>query len=120
MSKLVQAVQATETKWRFAELNTLFNDMVTIEKEYVPTNSIITYGEYRVRAIFGSTTKIHTEQVNEVLPHIIEKVKRAIVEAVFGEFREDFRLLDKAVWERDLDKVSELLQKFEVKMFSNE
>jgi hypothetical protein len=53
----------------------------------------------------------------------IEQVKREIIEAIFGEFREDFIKLRRALYEEcytPSDKALKILKEFETKMFSEE
>lgn len=118
MSNLVKAVEAKKLKERLV-YPPLFLDMVSINESYIN----VTYGrEYSIMATFGSKCTISDEmsEREHALPYAIARTKRAIVEAVFGEFRQDFRLVEEAIWNNNIPKAHKLLREFETRMFSDE
>ncbi len=115
MSKLLKLVNAKTTGKRKllpVELNYI-SDIVEIQESYVK----VRYGiEYIIGAQFGSKAFV-AEESSEALSFTVENVKQSIVEAVFGEFRIDFRKLNEAVYKHDLDAIREHLIEFEHRMF---
>lgn len=124
MSNLVRAVKALATDKRFANTSQLFDQVVDIKSE--STQPIIPayrqVWEYKITATFGSKVKVFIEESNPpvAINAAISNTKQSIIQAVFGEFRDDFRLVQKALWERDIEKAVTLLNAFEKKMFTDE
>lgn len=117
MSKLVKAVDAVNTGRRFEEWEQ-FNSVVEISKEVI-SRSYAT--EYSIKATFGANCLVSDKALSnsdDELSHAIQGVKRSIIEAVFGEFRTDFCLIEQSLRERKIDKALELLYRLETKMFS--
>ena len=54
----------------------------------------------------------------DISKYVLNDVKRAIIEEVFGEFRAHFRAMEMALWEHDIDKARAALKAFETQMFT--
>lgn len=68
---------------------------------------------------FYITDQVLRESIDSgVLNHNVNRAKRLLVEAVFGEFRENFLRMRHALYERDYDKLNEELDNFQDKMFN--
>ena len=114
MSKLVSAVKCHKGNKYYSPISPLFNKYI----EFTDTTTrILDVGvEYIMIAKFGSKV-IVTDGDEEALAHAIDDVKSSIVEAVFGEFRENFRELNSATYDGNLPVIRSLLNKFHEKMF---
>lgn len=124
MSKLAKAVLARQTDRHIhQQLGPLFNNTVDIEENFstfVPTHWAKTY---RIEARFGVQCVVdESEELRDpnALSHAVQSAKRQIIQAVFGEFQEDIRLIEGALWERKFDEARSLLMSMERKMFEVE
>ena len=54
------------------------------------------------------------------LGHAIGRTKNQVIEAVFGEFRQDFRLIEKHLYNYEFEEAATALRRMEDKMFSTE
>ncbi len=103
MSKLLQKLEVRKT---YNKVD-IFDRMVAVTKETASlsfTNAI----EYRIMVTIGSMVVV-SEQQSEELDIAIRNVKRNIVEAVYGEFRENIAQLRLALYSRDTFKAIEVL-----------
>jgi hypothetical protein len=115
MSKLIDAIEVHQTNRRFGKPSgpMKYADIVSIDEcsfEPVPHMT-----EYRIDVRIGASVRWDTGRTAEPVVH---KVARMIEQHVFGEFREDFDVIQRALWETDLDRASELLEAMRAKMFS--
>jgi hypothetical protein len=128
MSQLVKAIAAHDTGNRKAlegKFSPLFQDVFE-KKEHI-TEVRDAYYEvaklYKIGITLGQTcmvTELDQLQGEDVITMAIERTKKSIIEAIFGEFREDFMRLNTALYDRDFAKARTLLNQFENKMFSTE
>jgi len=115
MSKLLELVNARTTGKRKIIPTSLsyISDVVGVQETY----NKVPYGiEYVIGAQLGAKVFV-AEESSESLSFAVEKVKQSIVEAVFGEFRLDFRKLNEALCNQDLDAIRKRLIEFENRMF---
>lgn len=116
MSRLARTIEAVQTKNREYKIPPLIH--VTTENFIQPNHFKSDYilQEYRVEARFGM--RMLSELGNDIThTHKLRQCKRQIVEAVFGEFREDFIAMFKALSEQNLDEAYNTLEKFHDKMY---
>lgn len=112
MSKLSDAINATKTNKVYAENSYSF---VSIETGYYPTPL---HYEYSIRAIFGTKVILCDELIADgALETAVHQVKAAVINAVFGEFREDLYLITKHLYKRNTDKALEAVYALQNKMF---
>jgi hypothetical protein len=116
MSKLIDAIQVHRTNRRFAKPSGApqYTDILTIDEHSF--NPVPHMTEYRIDVRLGANVRWDTGRTVEPLTR---QVIRMIEQHVFGEFREDFDAIQRALWELDLDKASELLEAMRAKMFSS-
>jgi hypothetical protein len=128
MSQLVKAIAAHDTGNRKAlegKFSPLFQDVFE-KKEHITEVRDSYYDVaklYRISVTLGQACMIsELDQLHgeNVVTMAIERTKKSIIEAVFGEFREDFMQLNNALYDRDFAKARTLLNQFEDKMFSME
>jgi hypothetical protein len=122
MSKIVDAIMYFDTGERRV-LNKrfgtpLFHETVDIKSDYsdYSTNDYI-QKVYRIEVKLGNTCLLNEEQL-DYINEAVKRTKNQVVEAIFGEFREDFRMIERAIYEHDFNKAGQLLYKFEYKMFN--
>lgn len=127
MSQLVKAVVATDTGHRKLVQNKAFSPLfqdVFSRQEHVAEvcdASMFTAKMYKIGVTLGSQVAVSeldvVSQGGDVLHEAITRTKRQIVEAVFGEFREDFYRIEGAIYDRDFQKARSLLTEFQRKMY---
>ena len=114
MSKLLEALEVRKTGKEFS----IFDKYVTITEEYKPfsTYEFNRGTEYRIMATFGARAVIHEDDPTK-LEYAVDHTKRSIIEAVFGEFRQDIRLISSYIYDRDTEKALAALRDLDRKMF---
>lgn len=128
MSQLVKAVMATDTGQRKTfqddSFSPLFRDVFNqkeIISEVRDANFYISK-VYKIGVTLGNEVVVSELDVvsrrnDDALQEAIDRTKRGIIEAVFGEFREDFYRIESAIYDRDFQKARSLLTKFQQKMY---
>ena len=125
MSQLVKAITAVDTGQRKQitdSFSPLFND-VFLRKELLEDsyhNPAFVAKLYKIGITLGAQAIVNeADTINDVdaLSLAIERTKRSVIEAVFGEFRQDFLQINNALYDRDFQKARSLLTVFEQKMF---
>ena len=117
VSRLSKAVYAKPTDQKRLVDSRLFSEMF-VKDEHL--NEIITpyiQMQYTIQAAFRNDVWISSEQETKNLDWAIRKTKQSIIEAVFGEFREDMILIQRALYNRDFEVALNLLQNLEKNMF---
>lgn len=127
MSQLVKAITAVDTgerKYIPKGLSPLFVDVFSGKSE-----SSTTYVEdiakvYKIGVTLGcSATVSESTLIREgstPLEEAVNRCKKQIIEAVFGEFRQDFRLIEKAIYDHNTEEAGRHLYNMEQKMYSAE
>lgn len=111
MSKLLELIKISPTDKMYADLKPL-SGLCEVDEEY----SSLKYAmEYRIKATFGANVIVNEPSQ---LPYAVEQVKRSVCEAVFGEFREPLREIQRLLWQREYSEVSSKLAQLEANMFS--
>lgn len=126
MSQLVKAILHSDTgerKYIPKGLSPLFQDVFDKREEwhetYVPEIARV----YRIGVTLGNTVMVpeHTSLKNEnALSEATSRAKEQVIEAVFGEFRQDFRRIEKAIYNYQYEEAGQLLYQMERKMFGDE
>ena len=124
MSQLVKAITATDTGSRKInqEFSPLFVDVFDKTEKIHELRSPIELGKiYEIGVTLGAKTIVSESDYlhdKDGLSVAIERTKQSIIEACFGEFREDFYRIQNAIYDRDFQKARSLLIEFQDKMFS--
>jgi hypothetical protein len=125
MSKLLEAMQALDTgdrKYITPRKSKLFDNVVNIKSTIFEDKQSINVAKvYRVAATFGTQVMItDTELLSN--PHALEyaadNAKRAVAEAVFGEFRPIIIQIYNALYDYDVEQARKLLSELEIQMFN--
>jgi hypothetical protein len=118
MSNLVKLINARRGSEHKAILSPI-NSICSIDDGYVD----VEYGvQYSIGVKFGSSVFVD-EGANYrdafTLVNAVGQVKRSVVEAVFGEFRQDFRDIEQLIYSHNFSAVAKRLRQFEQKMFDD-
>lgn len=126
MSQVVRAIAAVDTGQRKVidnkKFSPLFQDVFNMQEriEDVHSADYFTAKLYRIGITLGYQSMVTDNNLKdgpEELELAIERAKKSVIEAIFGEFREDFLRLNNALYDRDYQKAQALLVQFERKMF---
>lgn len=122
MSQIVKAIMATDTgkKKYINDFSPVFQDVFD-KKEHIEISSNNMAKIYNINVTLGNQVII-TDFENSQVDHIelaIQRTKRNVIEAIYGEFRQDFYQLEKAIYDKDFTKAKFLLSDFYDKMFEN-
>lgn len=124
MSNLVKAVFATDTGERRLKPTTskLFQDVFSMKENFDTTYHMGDLVKlYKIGITIGDTVcvsemdNLHNDQAYQ---HAIERTKARIVEAVFGEFRQDFRMIERHLYNYEFEEAATALRSMEDKMFT--
>jgi hypothetical protein len=113
MSKLSEMIKAAQTNERRCVMNPLINFASSATD--LPALAPIHY-VYSFKAEFGCTATVQYGAKGE-LDAKLKQIRRQVVEAVFGEFREDIHAINRALMNYDTDKATELVGIMYGKMF---
>ncbi len=125
MSQVVKAITAQDTGERKVfhdSFSPLFQDVFNIKSEIQEFKHLSDVAKaYRIGVTLGA--QVYVEDLEMVtnenaLTNAIDRTKRQVIEAIFGEFRQDFMLVERALYDRDFQKAREYLRVFEDKMYS--
>lgn len=124
MSQVVKAITAHNKGERkiFEGFSPLFQDVFSIKTEIQEMRHEEVAKLYRIGVTLGSQVWVSDfETINDVdaLSEAIKRTKRQVIEAIFGEFRTDFMMIERALYDRDFQKARSYLTQFENKMFSD-
>ena len=127
MSQVVRAIEAHETgnrKLLQDGFSKLFQDVFSVKSQIQEVKCPEVAREYRIGVTIGSQVWVSELEVIKqganVLGEAINRTKRQVIEAIFGEFRHDFMILERALYDRDFQKSRDTLRVIEQKMFGVE
>lgn len=125
MSKIVKAITALNTgnrKYLPEKLSPLFESTVNGESKISEIRTSDGYiKQYRIGITLGAKADVSEMDVfrnKDSLSLAIDRTKRNVIEAIFGEFREDFCMLENAIYNRNFEEARELLRNFRDKMYT--
>ena len=119
MSKVVNAIMAKKGDRARPKQTKLFRDVFTV-REDIQTLSPGKELQYRVGVTLGSqcwVDQIDLYKTDSALIHAIERSKRQVIEAIFGEFRQDFRSIERALYDSDIETARVMFHALEDRMF---
>jgi len=128
MSQLVRAIMAKDTGKRVVisdSFSPCFKDVFSCKEEFHQAHFADVATVYHIGVELASEVVVSDLQLlkdvsGNALEQAVLRTKQHIIQAVFGEFREDFYQIQQAIYDRDFAKSRELLTNFERKMFSVE
>lgn len=119
MSQIVNAIKFFDTGHRKlirkGIYTPLFEDVTNITSEY---RQDYTIGKvYKIDVCLGSTCLVDDSDFTKK-HEAVERTKSQVIEAIFGEFRQHFRRLEKAIYDQDYNLAAKILYEFEERMYS--
>ena len=124
MSQVVKAIVATDTGNRKViqrGLSALFTDVFQTKSEIYELKDVQGVAKvYKFGVQIGSQAMVtDTEYLEnpDALAEAIKRTKRQVIEGIFGEFRQDFRRIEKALYDYQFEEAGKLLHQMEHKMF---
>lgn len=126
MSQVVKAILATDTgdrKYVRENLSPLFQDVFKSKSEITELRHPgFIVKQYRIGVTLGQTIAIDESshlKDPDALGDGINKVKRAVIEGIFGEFRPYFRRIEMALANYDTEQARLILHELEDQMFES-
>jgi hypothetical protein len=119
MSKVVNAIMATKEDRRRLKQTTLLQDVFTV-REDIRTLNPGTEIQYRIGVTLGSqcwVSEMDQLKNDDALVMAVQRTKRQVIEAIFGEFRADFRSIERALYDSDIETARVMFYDLEDKMF---
>lgn len=126
MSNVVKAIMAVDTGERSIkpERSKLFTDMFSMKEDIADVHD--SYGilkKYRIGVTVGNQCVVTEESAIKdphALHHAIQRTKEQVIEAIFGEFRQDFRIIERHLYEYEFEQAATALRAMEMKMYTTE
>tara|TARA_R110000868_G_scaffold543_13_gene3982 strand:- start:1941 stop:2315 length:375 start_codon:yes stop_codon:yes gene_type:complete len=118
MSKVVNAIMATKEDRRRLKQTKLFQD-VFAAREDIQTHAVMEI-QYRIGVTLGAQCWVSETEILKnggALEMAIERTKRQVIEAIFGEFRQDFRSIERALYDSNIEEARVMFHALEGKMF---
>jgi hypothetical protein len=119
MSKVVNAIMATKEDRRRIKQTKLFQDVFAV-REDIRTLNPGTEIQYKIGVTIGSQSWVsEMEQLknDDALVMAVQRTKRQVIEAIFGEFRADFRSIERALYDSDIETARVMFHALEDRMF---
>jgi hypothetical protein len=119
MSKVVNEIMAVRGDKVRLKQTKLFQDVFSV-REDIQEVMAGTEIQYRIGVTLGSQCWVdELEQLksDNAVINAIERTKRQVIEAIFGEFREDFRNIERSLYDSNVEEARVQLHAMEDKMF---
>lgn len=130
MSQIARAIQYCDTgdrKIRKEKLSPLFDQMVDVKSTWEDGTKIepLVLKMYRIQLTLRnqfavSELELTKSKTDAPIAEGVNRAKRQMIEAVFGEFRPYFRQIEQAIYEYNMEEAGRLLHKMEDVMFEME
>jgi hypothetical protein len=119
MSQVVKAITGHDTGERklIQGFSPLFQDVFNVKSDIQDFRYEEVAKQYRIGVTLGAQVMVSENEYN-ALTKAVERTKRHVIEAIFGEFRTDFMNVERALYDRDFQKARDHLRVFEEKMFT--
>lgn len=119
MSRVVNEIMAVKGDRHRLKQTRLFQDVFTV-REDIQKVAAGTEIQYRIGVTLGAQCWVdEVEQLKSdyAVDNAVERTKRQVIEAIFGEFREDFRNIERALYDSNVEDARVQLHNMEKKMF---
>ena len=119
MSNVVNAIMAKKGDRARPKQTKLFQDVFTVREDIQTVTAGIEV-QYRIGVTLGSecwVDEISIIKAPNALEMAIDRSKRQVIEAIFGEFRADFRNIERALYDSNIEEARVMLHDLEKKMF---
>lgn len=118
MSQVVNAIVATKgNRHRFKQTK-LFQDVFSVREDIQTVAG--TEIQYRIGATLGAqcwVDELSQLKSGDAVEMAIERTKRQVIEAIFGEFRADFRNIERALYDSNIEEARVMFHALEDRMF---
>lgn len=118
MSKVVNAITAERSDKKRYPQSQLFQDVFKVREDIQKSPTLEV--QYRIGVTLGSQCWVSEEMNlsrNDAIEKAVQRTKRQVIEAIFGEFREDFRNIERALYDSNIENARVMLHRMEDKMF---
>ncbi len=119
MSKVVNAIMATKGDSRRLKQIKLFQDVFAVREDIQTVTAGIQI-QYKIGVTLGAQCWVdEMDQIknDDALVMAIQRTKRQVVEAIFGEFRADFRSIERALYDSNIEEARVMFHALEDRMF---
>ena len=119
MSNVVNAIMAKKGDRARPKQTKLFRDVFTVREDIQTVTAGIEV-QYRIGVTLGSecwVDEISIISKHDALEMAIDRTKRQVIEAIFGEFRVDIRNIERALYDSNIEEARVMLHDLEKKMF---
>ena len=119
MSQVVNAIMADKGNRHRLKQTKLFQDVFSVREDIAEVQAM-TQTQYRIGVTLGSqcwVDNIEKIKSDNALELAVQRTKRQVIEAIFGEFRIDFRNIERAMYDSDIETARVMLHEMEKKMF---
>ena len=119
MSKVVNAIMATKDDRRRLKQTKLFQDVFAV-REDIQTVNYGTEIQYRIGVTLGAqcwVDELEKIKNDDAVGMAVQRTKRQVIEAIFGEFRTDFRSIERALYDSNIEEARLMFHALEEKMF---
>lgn len=123
MSMIVDAIEAFDTgerKFISQKTSRLFQDVFDAKSTWEDVKDPYICKIYSIGVKLGSKVMVEehpNKNYEDELADAVDRTKKQIIEAIFGEFRTNFREIEKALYNFDYETARVLLRRFEEQMF---
>ena len=120
MSQVVNAIVATKGDRVRIKQTKLFKDVFNVREDMQTTRTASSEIQYRIGVTIGSQCWVDEfEQLKHenALEEAIYRTKRQVIEAIFGEFRVDFRNIERALYDSNIEEARVMFHALEDRMF---
>ena len=120
MSQVVNAIVATKGDRVRVKQTKLFRDVFSVREDMETTRTAFTEIQYRIGVTIGSqcwVDELTQIKDSDALTEAINRTKRQVIEAIFGEFRVDFRNIERALYDSDIETARVMFHALEDRMF---
>ena len=119
MSQVVNAIVATKGDRVRLKQTKLFQDVFAVREEIAEVQAGLQI-QYRITATLGSqcwVDELERMQHGDAVEMAVQRTKRQVIEAIFGEFRADFRNIERALYDSNIEEARVMLYAMEDRMF---
>jgi len=119
MSQVVNAIMATKNDRVRLKQTKLFQDVFSV-REDMQTLNPGTEIQYRIGATLGAqcwVDELSQLKAGDAVEMAIERTKRQVIEAIFGEFRADSRSIERALYDSNIEEARVMFHALEDRMF---
>ena len=119
MSQVVNAIVATKGDRVRVKQTKLFQDVFSVRQDIAQTG-LGTETQYKIGVTIGSSCWVDglsQLKSDNALSEAINRTKRQVIEAIFGEFRVDFRNIERALYDSNIEEARVMFHALEERMF---